>query len=116
MRIGTEMTWRIVLAALLLPAAVLAEEKKPPVQEGPAAGLPNVLIIGDSISLGYTEQVKKLLKDKANVVHPPCNCQDSGTGVRSMEAWLGKAKWDVVHFNFGIWDTHLLHNGSLPER
>ncbi|HOX06747.1 MAG TPA: SGNH/GDSL hydrolase family protein [Planctomycetota bacterium] len=112
MKTGTKTKIIAALAAGLLQAAAFAEEQKPAPAE-PAAGLPNVLIIGDSISLGYMDQVKKLLKDKANVVHPPCNCQDSGTGAKNIEAWLGKTKWDVVHFNFGIWDTHLLDNGKL---
>ncbi len=43
--------------------------------------LPNVLIIGDSISLGYTPFVKSALNDKANVVHNKGNAQHTGTGL-----------------------------------
>ena len=32
-------------------------------------GLPRILLIGDSISIGYTEPVREALKDKANVLH-----------------------------------------------
>jgi acyl-CoA thioesterase-1 len=41
------------------------------------------------------------------------NCNHSGTGVRGVKKWIGGRKWDVIHFNFGIWDTHYLHNGIL---
>ena len=103
----------IVMAAYLLPFAIFAEDKRVSPQEGCRAELPNVLIIGDSISLGYTPHVKELLKDKANVFHPPCNCMDSGNGVNNVQAWLGNTKWDVIHFNFGIWDTHCVYNGTF---
>jgi hypothetical protein len=75
--------------------------------------LPNVLIVGDSISIGYTNAVAELLKGKANVSRPKTNCGFSGRGVANIESWIGEKKWDVIHFNFGIWDTHYLHNGKL---
>jgi len=76
--------------------------------------LPKVLILGDSISLGYTEPVRQLLKDKADVRRPKENCQHSANGVKKLEGWLGTEKWDVIHFNFGIWDTHKLdEKGAL---
>ena len=49
---------------------------------------PRVLIIGDSISLGYTPTVKKLLADKAVVVHNKGNAQDTGYGLKiSVHGW-----------------------------
>lgn len=74
----------------------------------PASSKPRVLIIGDSISLGYTPLVKNDLKDVAEVLRPNENCQHTGHGVKQIDVWLGDGKWDVIHFNFGIWDTHLL--------
>lgn len=73
-----------------------------------AAGLPRVLLIGDSISIGYTEPVRRKLKEVAEVFRPPENCQHTGHGLAQMGAWLGAGKWGAIHFNFGIWDTHLL--------
>ena len=78
------------------------------------ASLPRVLIIGDSISIGYTEPVRGNLKGIADVFRPPENCQHTGYGLAQIKAWLGTGKWDVIHFNFGIWDTHLLDSkGNL---
>ncbi len=72
------------------------------------AGLPRVLIIGDSISIGYTVPVQNCLRGKAVVSRAPGNCQDSGFGLQHLKQWIGKGPWDVIHFNFGIWDTHYL--------
>jgi len=75
--------------------------------------LPNVLLIGDSISIGYTVPVRHALLGKADVFRPRTNCAHSGVGVSNMKRWLGKRKWHVIHFNFGIWDSHYLRNGRL---
>ena len=70
---------------------------------------PNILLLGDSISIGYTPFVQQMLKGKANVVRPmqkdgkrPENCAYAANGVTRIEAWLGDTKWDVIHFNFGL--------------
>ena len=73
-----------------------------------AAKLPRVLIIGDSISIGYTDPVRQELHGVANVFRPGTNCGPTQLGLANLKTWLGNAKWDVIHFNFGIWDTHLL--------
>lgn len=71
--------------------------------------LPNVLLLGDSISIGYTRAVRTALAGKANVYRPlrgqnPDNCGDTSTGLSRIDAWLGERKWDVIHFNWGLWD------------
>jgi acyl-CoA thioesterase-1 len=70
--------------------------------------LPKVLILGDSISIGYTPVVRKLLAERADVQRPNGNCQHSAYGLANVKKWVGDVKWDVIHFNFGIWDTHML--------
>lgn len=71
-------------------------------------GLPRVLLIGDSISMGYTLGVRAQLAGKANVHRPPENCGDTARGVKSVDQWLGAGKWDVIHFNFGLHDLKYL--------
>ena len=66
--------------------------------------LPKVLIIGDSISMGYTNMVRDGLKGKANVVRPKDNCGDTVIGLNKLDGWLGDKDWDVIHFNWGLWD------------
>jgi hypothetical protein len=78
--------------------------------------LPRVLLIGDSISIGYTTEVRKRLAGKANVHRPPCNCQHTGHGLENIDTWLGTGRWDVIHFNWGIWDTHMLDKTGKISR
>ncbi|MDQ8208251.1 SGNH/GDSL hydrolase family protein [Coraliomargarita sp. SDUM461003] len=77
----------------------------------PNPELPNVLILGDSISISYTLQVRAQLEGKANVFRPhaargrkPENCQGTTNGVRHIDRWLQGRKWDVIHFNWGLHD------------
>jgi len=68
------------------------------------AALPNVLIIGDSISIGYFPPAKELLTGKAVVVHNPGNAQHTRFGLEKLDDWLGQTEWDVIHFNHGLHD------------
>lgn len=70
--------------------------------------LPRVLLIGDSVSRGYTQAARSALVGKANVHRAPANCGPTTSGLKNIEAWLGDGKWDVIHFNFGI------HDRSVP--
>ena len=76
------------------------------VQDDPK--LPRVLLIGDSVSRGYTQAVRKALAGKANVHRAPANCGPTASGLKNMDAWLGEGKWDLIHFNFGIHDRATL--------
>lgn len=73
-------------------------------------GLPRVLLIGDSISMGYTLPVRKRLKGNANVHRPPENCGDTARGLAKLHKWLGNGHWDVIHFNFGLHDLKYLND------
>lgn len=66
--------------------------------------LPRVLLIGDSVSRGYTLPARVALERKANVHRAPENCGPTANGIKKMDIWLGEGKWDVIHFNFGIHD------------
>ena len=71
-------------------------------------GLPRVLLIGDSISIGYTVAVREELKGVANVHRPLTNCGPTTRGVAAIDEWLNTGgagkKWDVIHFNWGLHD------------
>lgn len=66
--------------------------------------LPRVLLIGDSVSRGYTLPTRKAMAGKANVHRAPENCGPTANGLKKLDIWLGSGKWDVIHFNFGIHD------------
>ncbi len=68
--------------------------------------LPRVLIIGDSISIGYTTGVRKLLSGKANVHRVKGNCRYSAFGAEHIDSWIGEGDWGLIHFNFGLWDWY----------
>ncbi|MFZ2640107.1 MAG: SGNH/GDSL hydrolase family protein [Verrucomicrobiia bacterium] len=76
------------------------------------AGLPRVLLIGDSISMGYTLPVRKLLEGKANVHRIPTNGGPTKNGIANIDKWLGAGKWDVIHFNWGIHDLKFMPDGK----
>lgn len=81
-----------------------------PIQD--VAGLPRVLLIGDSISIGYTLPVRKMLEGKANVHRIPTNGGPTKNGVANIAKWLGASKWDVIHFNWGIHDLKYMPDGK----
>jgi acyl-CoA thioesterase-1 len=82
-------------------------------------GLPRVLLIGDSISLGYTLPVRARLAGIANVHRPAANAGPTTVGVKDLDAWLhvGAAAgepskaWDVIHVNFGLHDLKIMKPG-----
>jgi acetyl esterase len=73
-----------------------------PIEDDPA--LPRVLLIGDSISIGYTLPVRKLLAGKVNIHRIPANARHTGIGLEKINEWLGDGHWDVIHFNWGLHD------------
>jgi hypothetical protein len=106
----------VFLVALDAFAAAPAEKKPAPqpvlapIQD--VAGLPRVLLIGDSISMGYTLPVRKLLEGKANVHRIPENGGPTRNGMAKIDKWLGTGPWNVIHFNWGIHDLKFMPDGK----
>lgn len=102
----------IILCGICFSPVLAQEKAKPDPFHDPFANpvdnaaLPRVLIVGDSISIGYTPRVRRLLDGKANVHRPNTNCRWSAYGAEHIDEWVGDLKWDVVHFNFGLWDWY----------
>jgi len=74
------------------------------VKDDPA--LPRILLIGDSISRGYTVATRNALAGKVNVHRAPENCGPTANGLKKLDIWLGDGRWDLIHFNFGIHDRN----------
>jgi lysophospholipase L1-like esterase len=72
------------------------------------------MIIGDSISVGYTDGVREELAGQANVYRVQGNAGPSSSGVQNVDRWIasGRGAWDVIHFNFGLHDLKLGTGGK----
>ncbi|MCC5937140.1 MAG: SGNH/GDSL hydrolase family protein [Lunatimonas sp.] len=88
----------LVLLILVFSSAV---EKKP-----------RILIIGDSISGGYTRYVTDHFKDRAVVMHNPGNAGDTGKGLTYIREYIGNGDWDIILFNWGLHDLCYRHPDS----
>ena len=69
--------------------------------------LPRVLLIGDSVSVAYTLDVRKNLAGIANVHRIAANGGSTRTalGDYGLVRWLKPGEiWDVIHFNEGLHD------------
>ena len=76
--------------------------------------LPNVLLIGDSISIGYTAATREILAGIANVYRIPENGGTTTNGLVRLEEWLEGRSWVVIHVNFGLHDLFREKRGYLP--
>ena len=90
----------VFIAVALVPFSLSSAEP----DDKARSDKPKVLLIGDSISGGYTALVTEMLKDKAVVLRNKGNAQQTGTGLEKLDEWLGDTKWNVIHFNWGLWD------------
>lgn len=81
--------------------------------------LPRVLIIGDHgwgersgpEASGYTEAVRELMKGKASVIRSPDSGATTTKALANLDNWLGKERWDVIYFSFGLHDLKMDRNG-----
>jgi len=109
---------RLLSLTLALALVACAATDDPP-QPEPLREPFRVLLLGDSISIGYTRFVADSLADRAHVVRPrrrdkngvagaggPENCAGTNKGALNIDRWLAieGGEWDVIHFNFGLHD------------
>ena len=73
-----------------------------------------ILLLGDSISMGYTPFVQEALKNEAVVIRPKGNCEGTTTGIAEVAKWLALegGQWDIIHFNFGLHDLKYVQGGK----
>jgi lysophospholipase L1-like esterase len=104
---------RTLSLTLMMAAALRAQTPNPALQDVPdTPGLPRVLLIGDSISIGYTIPAREQLQGTANVHRIPENGGPTTNGLKQLDAWLGSGKWDVIHFNWGLHDLKIGEGGA----
>jgi dienelactone hydrolase/lysophospholipase L1-like esterase len=95
MRAGFALCGFLYLAAFV-PAQTGTEPSGPE--------LPKVVLIGDSIRLGYAPAVSRMLAGRAVVVSPEPNGGDSANVLANLETWVLRENPDVVHLNCGLHD------------
>jgi len=67
----------------------------------------HILLIGDSIRIGYDKAVQKSLQGIANVYFPDDNCRFAAYVFRYLHEYkrlAGNETIDIVHWNAGLWD------------
>ena len=78
-----------------------------------------VVLIGDSIRMGYDKYVKEALKNSAEVYYPGENCRFAEYVLRYAHEWKKAGAWgddvDLVHWNAGLWDVLELFGDVLAE-
>ena len=89
--------WSSALFLAILVSSAIAQERS----------LPKVVLVGDSIRMGYAPLVAKRLDGKAIVVSAKPNGEDSGNVLRNLDEWIIKEKPDIVHINAGLHDLKL---------
>ena len=120
----------LLLVSLIFAGTLGAQEKSPAKKKrgkrkaNPALQaidddpkLPRVLLIGDSISIGYTLPTRELLAGKANVHRILTNGGPTTRGLEQIDRWLGEKPWDVIHFNWGLHDLKYMgpNNENLAD-
>ena len=76
-----------------------------------------ILLLGDSIRMGYDKYTRDKLSNIAEVYFPEDNCRFSVNMVRYIYEWADKLKLkreeiDVVHWNAGLWDCLHMEDGE----
>lgn len=79
-----------------------------------------VMLLGDSLRMGYQPVVSRILDGKAVVSGPEENGRWAGYTLNSLRFWIDDMpKPDIVHWNCGLWDLgddyELGRPFSLPE-
>lgn len=92
---------RFLLSAAPLFLALTASAQQP--SPAPKTELPRVLLVGDSIRLGYAPLVARRLAGVAEVVSPE-DCGDSRNALKLLDKQLADARPAIVHFNCGLED------------
>lgn len=78
--------------------------------------LPNVLLIGDSVSMSYTAEVRECLENIANVYRVPRNARSTAYTIARLDQFLGRNAWDVIVFNWGLHDLTRVDDSGKPAR
>jgi len=77
--------------------------------------MPSVVLIGDSIRLGYQPFVREILSGEADVWGPKENGGTSVNVLAHLEPWAISREADVIHLNCGLHDLKRLADPARPD-
>jgi dienelactone hydrolase/lysophospholipase L1-like esterase len=92
----------LLLINLLFPMGAVSTRVM--AQSANPAALPKVVLVGDSIRMGYAPVVARLLAGKATVISAAANGGDSANVRNHLQEWVIREKPDIVHMNTGLHD------------
>jgi hypothetical protein len=72
-----------------------------------------VMLIGDSIRLGYQDRVKELLAENAAVSGPEDNGRFAAYTLFYLPHWITEDDYDVIQWNNGQWDVCYMPDGRI---
>tara|TARA_R110002049_G_scaffold285698_4_gene466942 strand:+ start:55531 stop:59199 length:3669 start_codon:yes stop_codon:yes gene_type:complete len=84
-------------------------------QESATEPLPTVVLLGDSIRMGYQEKVATDLQGQASVWTPQENGRDTVHTLSRLEEWLGERDASIVHINVGLHDMLIGTKTGKPK-
>ena len=81
----------------------------------------SIILIGDSIRMGYDKYIEKSLAGVAKVYYPEENCRFASYVLRYLHEWKSNGGWpndaDLVHWNAGLWDVlELFGDGPITTK
>lgn len=76
-----------------------------------------IILIGDSIRMGYDKYLTEQLEGQAEVFYPSENCRFAQYVLRHLHDWKNNHNFpddaDVVHWNAGLWDSLTLFEDGI---
>ncbi len=74
-----------------------------------------IVLIGDSIRMGYMQGVRRRLGTRAEVTWPEANCGNSMQIRENLRQWAIDPRPDIVHLNAGIHDLGWMPEETVPR-
>ncbi len=72
-----------------------------------------IMLLGDSIRLGYQPKVIELMSGTATINGPGENCRFSAFTLFNLAAWVPTDDFDIIQWNNGQWDTCHMPDGMI---
>lgn len=116
MRIGLFLMLLFALVSCTESQGEMPEIEGAEILEMPALdGRPAMLIIGDSISIGYYPKIAAKFPE-LQVIHNTGNARNTRAGIENIRKWVDHApEWEVCTINHGLHDVHAAYNIGVDE-